>query len=130
MDEGKLYGRGMAFPPVVGADGRIAWSTGGENVRENIRVILLTQSRERLMLPQFGSGLKRFLFQPNTVATHRLIQEAIVQSLGRWEPRIRVDSVTVEPDPDDPRAALASVRYTLIATQAADQVRLRVSLSN
>lgn len=128
-DDGKLYGRGMAFPPVVGADGRVAWSTGAENVRENIRVILLTQTQERLMLPQFGGGLKRFLFQPNTVATHRLIQEAIVQSLGRWEPRIRVDSVTVDPDPDDPQAALAMVRYTLIATQAADQVRLRVSLN-
>ena len=81
------------------------------------------------MLPQFGGGLKRFLFQPNTVATQRLIQEAIVQSLGRWESRIRVESVLVDADPDDQRAVLIQIRYQLVATSAEDQLNLRVLLT-
>lgn len=130
VDEGKLFGRGMSFPPRVGTDGRIARSVGAENIRENIRVILLTEAQERLMLPQFGGGLKRFLFQPNTVATQRLIQEAIVQSLGRWEPRMQVESVLVDADPDDQRAVLIQIRYQLVATSAEDQLNLRVLLTS
>ena len=127
-DMGRLFGRGMAFPPRVGTDGRIAQSVGAENIRENIRLILLTEPQERLMLPQFGGGLKRFLFQPSTVATQRLIQDAIVQSLGRWEPRIRVENVVVSADPDDPRAVLIQISYQLVATLNEDQLSLRVLL--
>ena len=125
-DEGVRFGRGISFPPRIGADGRVAWSSGPENIREAIRVILLTELEERLMLPQFGGGLRRYLFQPNTVSTHRLIQRTITQALGRWEPRISVESVEVELDAEDPQAALATLRYRLVATQAADQLTLRV----
>jgi phage baseplate assembly protein W len=129
LDEGKFLGRGIAFPFRVNPDGRIAQSAGSENIRENIRIILLTEPQERLMLPQFGGGLKRFLFRPNTTATQRLIQEAIVQSLGRWEPRIRVENVTVDPDPDEAQAVQIFIRYRLVATAAEDRLALRVLLS-
>ena len=73
-DEARLFGKGWAFPPRVGADGRVAWSTGRDNVRENIRVILSTEARERVMLPRFGAGLQRFLYEPNNVATRHAIR--------------------------------------------------------
>src|SRR5437868_5805577 len=50
-------GQGLSFPPRVGADGRLAWSAGEENVREAIRVILMTELTERLMSEEFGCGL-------------------------------------------------------------------------
>ncbi|HKG94969.1 MAG TPA: hypothetical protein VKA84_23840, partial [Gemmatimonadaceae bacterium] len=59
IDPGALFGRGIAFPPRVGPDGRLAWSAGEANVRESIRVILMTDERERLRLPEFGGGLAR-----------------------------------------------------------------------
>ena len=88
MDAGKILGRGMSFPPRVGPDGRIAWSEGEANVRESIRVILMTETRERIMLPEFGGGLGRYLFEPNTVSTRSQIRERILKALERWEPRI------------------------------------------
>jgi phage baseplate assembly protein W len=127
-DEGRIFGRGVAFPPRVGPDGRIAFSVGAENVRQSIRVILLTEPGERIMHPAFGGGLQRFLFQPNTAATHRLIEETIQVALGRSEPRLRLDAVDVGPDPAEDRAAIAMIRYTLVATGVADSVGLRVPL--
>ncbi len=61
----------------LGPDGRWAWSAGSKNVRESVQVILLTEPGERLMLPDFGGKLHSFLFEPNTVATRRLLQEQI-----------------------------------------------------
>ncbi|HYG58649.1 MAG TPA: GPW/gp25 family protein [Symbiobacteriaceae bacterium] len=129
MDAGKLYGRGIAFPPRVGEDGRVAWSEGPTNIRESIRIILLTEQRERLMLPDFGGGLGQFLFEPNTASTRRLIQERIARALAAWEPRIRVESITVEPDPENGRAAIATITYQLVATRDRERVSLSVDLT-
>lgn len=129
MDAGDIFGRGLSFPPRVGPDGRMAWSSGEENVRESIRVILMTEQRERVMLPEFGGGLGRFLFEPNDVSTRALIQDRIAVALERWEPRVAVESIAVDPDPEDREAAIATIVYRLVATQAKERLALRVSLT-
>jgi len=125
---GKIFGRGMSFPPRVGADGRVAWSEGETNVRESIRVILMTEQPERLRTPDFGGSLGRFLFEPNTVSTRRSIQDRITKELAQWEPRISVESVNVDEDTNDSTAAIATITYKLIATQSVERVSLSVTL--
>ena len=129
MNDGRIFGRGISFPPRVGADGRMVWSQGEANVREAIRVILMTEQRERVRLPQFGGGLGSFLFEPNTVTTRQLMQDRIAKALAQWESRINVESVEVEPDPVDPQAAIATITYKLVATQARERVNLSVTLA-
>jgi phage baseplate assembly protein W len=128
MDSASVYGKGIAFPPRVGSDGRMAWSEGEDNVREAIRVILMTEPGERLRLPAFGAGLGRMLFEPNILATHTLIRQRIQDALARWEPRVRVESVEVEADAIDPQAAIATITYRLVATQAQERVAVAVSV--
>ena len=101
-DEASLLGQGVAFPPRLGADGRMAWSAGSQNVRESIRVILGTDGGERVMLPAFGAGLRTFLYEPNIPATHRLIEDRMAKALQRWEPRIPGRPHRVAADPADP----------------------------
>lgn len=129
-DAGAVFGRGIKFPPVVGPDGRIRWSAGEENIREAIRIILMTEPGERLYLPEFGAGLGRFLFEPNTAGTRQKIQDRITRTLKAWESRIRVEEVTVDPDALDPQAAIAVIHYTLVATQAQDSMSLNVALGS
>jgi phage baseplate assembly protein W len=130
MDGGQLYGRSMAFPPRVGEDGRIAWSEGETNIRESIQIILQTQGTERLNLPDFGAGLQRYLFEPNNVATRFQIEDRITKALQQWEPRISINSVDVQQDPNDPQAAIASIAYKLIATQVQQTVNVAVNLGS
>src|SRR5580693_4689981 len=127
MDAGELYGRGMAFPPHVGADGHIAWSEGEANIRQAIEVVLRTEERERINLPSFGAGLRRFLFEPNTVATRFQIEDRIAKALQQWEPRITVKSVVADEDPRDPQAAIVTIQYQLVATQGTAQVAINRS---
>jgi len=128
MDAGRILGRGISFPPRVGPDGRVAWSEGDDNIREAIRIVLETNRNERLRLPEFGAGLRRFLFQPNTVATRHQLQDRILKALAAWEPRIAVDSVDVDADPDDPESAVATIAYRLVATQVRQRITVAVAL--
>lgn len=98
-------------------------------MREAIRVILMTGQRERLRLSDFGGSLSRFLFEPNTVTTRHLIGDQIQKALEQWEPRIRIESVNVEPDATDPQAAIATITYKLVATQAQQRIVLDINLA-
>ena len=123
-----IFGRSLSFPLRTGADGRLVWSEGEDNIRESIVVILKTEPGERLALSGFGAGLGRFLFEPNNAATHALIEQAITGSLARWEGRIQVEAVEVVTDPADLSAALATITYRLVATNGRERISLAIPL--
>jgi phage baseplate assembly protein W len=101
---------------------------GELNVRESICIILRTRPGERLMRPDFGCGLDRYLFEPNTVATLRLIQEEVKRAITRWEPRVTLNDVLVATNPTDTRAVDITIYYTLIATRQRDQLNMTFAL--
>lgn len=98
-------------------------------MRESIAVILRTEPGERVGLPDFGAGLARFLFEPNTVATHTRMQDAIRRALDRWERRIQVEAIDVAAHPGDPETAVATITYRLVATAALERISLSIPLS-
>jgi uncharacterized protein len=123
-----LFGQGLAFPPQVGVDGRLAWAVGEEHVRQSIRVLLMTEPGERLMREEFGAGLRQFLFEPNTATTRQLIRERISQAIRRWEPRAAVEAVEVESAPDDARVVHIQILFRLVATQSLQRLGLSLRL--
>jgi phage baseplate assembly protein W len=129
MDKGGIFGRGIAFPPRIAGDGRVAWSEGETNVREAIQIILMTELRERVMQPDFGGSLGEFLFEPNTVTTRHLIKDRIARALLQWEPRISVEAVDVAEDSQDAQGAVATITYKLLATQTLESISLNVTLA-
>lgn len=105
----------------------MAWSTGEENIRESIRLILMTDPGERLRRADFGAGLQPLLFEPNITSRHRLLQDRIQAALVRWEPRIALESVQVDADPNNREGAIVTLNYRLVATQARERLSLTVA---
>ncbi|WP_327397367.1 GPW/gp25 family protein [Streptomyces phaeochromogenes] len=114
-------GQGPAFPFRPGPDGRLAYTSGDAVIRQSIETILDTEPGERVMLPTFGCGLRRFLMQPNTPATRASMQQEISGSLARWEPRVQVTEVSVSPG-DDPALVWIAIRYTQLADRRDDDL--------
>jgi phage baseplate assembly protein W len=91
-------GTGLRFPLTPPAEGgRLPRLSGMDRIRQSIEIVLATEPGERVMMPEFGCGLRRFLMAPNTVATRTAIQEEVTEALTLWEPRIRLSRVSVEP---------------------------------
>lgn len=108
---GARLGIGWAFPPVPSRDGAMDFTDGGALVRQSIRLILATEPGERIMRPDFGCGLRRFLMTPNTPGTRAAIGRAVQDALRRWELRIVVRGIDVSPA-EDPAMAWVTVSYT------------------
>ncbi len=85
----KIYG----FQYPIGKNtnnGYFAKESGIELVRNLIRQIIRTERGERLMLPNFGCGLKRYLFEPMDEQLFEEIRENILDSLRRYAPGVRI----------------------------------------
>lgn len=72
----------------------------GKSVSDSIFYILNTRKGERLMLPEFGSDLYQFLFEPIDEQVTIDIEMEIRDALERWEPRAIIDDVIVIADHD------------------------------
>ncbi|MDO9074806.1 MAG: GPW/gp25 family protein [Rubrivivax sp.] len=105
-----VFGHGLAVPLQATPAGALPTAGGPEKVRQSIAIILDTEPGERLMLPRFGCGLRRFLMQPNTAATRAAMQREVETALRAWEPRIRLERVDVLPG-DDPSLVLVQIDY-------------------
>jgi phage baseplate assembly protein W len=115
-------GRGLGFPVVPGArDRALPLVAGPDKVRQSILTILDTEPGERVMRPQFGCGLRRFLMEPNSVATRALIRHDVELALATWEPRVNVDRVEVLAG-QDPALVLVAVAYTQLVDGRPDNL--------
>jgi phage baseplate assembly protein W len=113
-------GTGFRFPirPVAG---QIAMISGTELVRQAVETILDTEPGERIMLPAFGCGLRRYLMEPNNLTTRTAMRQDIATALATWEPRIRVTNVAVTPD-QDPSLVWIEISYVRLADLGADNL--------
>ena len=87
----------LDFPYHFDGRGRTAGSSTEKHIRDLIEQVLLTSPGERVMRPDFGSGLLAMVFEPNSTAlaatSQMLIQGALQQHLGHL---IAVQGVEVE----------------------------------
>lgn len=83
------------------AAGNIIIITNNDVISQSIKTILSTSKGERIMLPEFGSNLKEYIFEPLDISTGELIILEVEEALERWEDRISIIDVRVEEEPDD-----------------------------
>jgi phage baseplate assembly protein W len=67
-----------------------------DQVRTNIKSLLLTKRSERVMQPFLGSGLTELLFEQNDEELEERIENTIVQSLQTWLPYVVIDTIIIE----------------------------------
>ncbi len=78
------------------ATGGVAWQRNeSEKIKENIIHILMTNVGERVMRRKYGGGLRQLIHDPNNQALNAIVQHQIARTIGRWEPRVVLQSVTV-----------------------------------
>lgn len=84
------------FPFQFDGRGRTRTTNRDEYIRDLIRQVLLTSPGERVNRPEFGCGLMRLVFNPNSEALQAATQFHVQTALQRWLAEvITVDDVDV-----------------------------------
>jgi phage baseplate assembly protein W len=100
--------------------------SGLDHLRQSIGVILSTPVGSRVMRRTFGSQLPALIDQPYHAATRVRLYAAIATALMRWEPRLTLASVSIDPG-DAPGAFVVTLTGTT-REPGADTATLSVPL--
>jgi phage baseplate assembly protein W len=102
------------FPYHIGSNGRTATTDDADHVRDMIEMVLFTQPGERVMRPDFGTGLLQMVFAPNSPELAATLRLSVQASLTRWlGDLIDIRNLSVEAEENELRVTLA---YSLKST--------------
>ena len=107
---------GLQYPLVKTPRGTMAGRSGVDQIKADLLQLLLTNPGERVMLPEFGTPLRKLIFEPNDAALEAIAKKMIADSITRWEPRIVVSNISVTSrfdasklHPEDTRSELGAI---------------------
>ena len=67
-----------------------------EQARSNLKNLLLTKRGERVLQPNFGSGLQDLLFEPIDEEFEGKLVDTITESVSTWLPYINIEDINVD----------------------------------
>ena len=84
-------------------------------VLQNLKMIALTSPGERIMDPNFGVGIKQYLFEQNDSMTHNRIKARIINQVREYMPFVTIDEVSFSSEANNPNVMsnglLVSIKY-------------------
>jgi len=69
-------------------------------IQSNLKMLLITAKGERVMLPNYGTNLKRIIFELNVATIETFLQQEIAQAVAMWEPRVTLQTIFIEREAD------------------------------
>ena len=86
--------------------------TNRDAIRADLLHLLLTNKGERLYSPNFGSGLKKFIFEPNDTITHEKIRDNLNETIKEYIPNLIVNSINFRND-ENQELIIVELTYTV-----------------
>jgi phage baseplate assembly protein W len=98
--------------------------TTKDQIKSNLINLLLTSKGERVMNPNFGCDLKKFLFEGITDNNVGTLRNDILSSVSLYIPEITITNITLSPNIDNNLVGL-TIDYRLNISNAPDQVTVQ-----
>jgi phage baseplate assembly protein W len=87
--------------------------TTTDAVRSDLMHLILTNKGERYYKPDFGTNLRKFIFEPNDTLSHSTISQDIKDTVKKYLPNLQINSVDVKKSEDSSFAATVTIAFTI-----------------
>jgi phage baseplate assembly protein W len=98
--------------------------TTKDQIKSNLVNLLLTDVGERVMNPNFGCDLRKFLFEGITDNNSELLINSLTDSISVFVPQVTVRDIILDPSPDSNSVNL-TVNYILNISNTPDEVTVQ-----
>ena len=95
------YAVGLSLPLQMGGNTFNQTYDNLEQLKSNVKNLLLTNKGERLAMPNFGCGLQSLLFEQNDEELNDKILNTIESSINFWLPQLLINSIEITADDMD-----------------------------
>ena len=86
---------GLQYPLEFTPRGIMAQKKGIDQIKADMLQLLLTNPGERVMLPTYGTPLRKLIFDPNDEFLEIEAKKMIAASIQAWEPRVEITNIHV-----------------------------------
>lgn len=100
-----------------------------QSIHQNFKHLLLTSPGEKVFDPNFGVGLKRFLFEQSSEQFESDVISRINQQVSRYMSFLQIKKITVKRSPDYNRASL-SIEYGVASLSISNILSLDIASNN
>jgi len=90
------YGIGLTLPLSFGDNTFNQSFLTKDQVKSNIKNLLLTKRGERILQPEFGSNLQELLFEQSVDDLENRIEDTITDTLEQWLPYVTAEEIDIE----------------------------------
>jgi phage baseplate assembly protein W len=97
--------------------------TTKDAIKNNLINYFLTNPTEIYLVPNFGAGLRSFIFEQVTAGNLDGLKQTIQQQLGTLFPNIIVASLNIFTSPDDNEITI-ELKYNVADTGITDQIQI------
>ena len=128
-EEFNNYAVGITLPIQRGSDGYFAQSFKTfDQIRSNLKNLLLTKKGERILQPEFGSGLHDLLFNPATEKFEEDLENTINDAVAKWLPYVIVEVINIDisKEQTDNNQAKVSLKFKQEGDQTLDTLTFLV----
>ena len=84
-----------------------------DSVKSKMLHVIFTPKGSRLRMPDFGTNLVQYIFEPNDGDTLSNIKSEITIQVGKYVPGVRFDDISVVRDDKDERGTVVILYYTI-----------------
>lgn len=82
-------------------------------IKADLMHLILTRKGQRLYLPDFGTDLLKFIFEPEDGLTLDGIKAEITTVVKKYLPKLNVNTITVDQSTESEYAAVVRMDYTI-----------------
>lgn len=96
-----------------------------DTIKQNLKMLLLTNPGERIMNSDFGVGIKRFLFEQDTEVVREELQNRIVSQVKKYLNYILIEEINIsQPGSNDENVMFVNIRYSVPSLNVNDELIL------
>lgn len=97
-------------------------------IKSDLMHLILTSKGERFYLPDFGTNLIKFIFEPNDGLTESSIRGEITDAVSRYLPNLKINNVIIDRSDESEYTAKVKIDYTITEDvfQATDFVIINI----
>ena len=97
-------------------------------VTQNLKMLILTAPGERVMDPQFGAGLRNYLFKMKEEGLETDVRGVIYQQVKQYMPYVQIPSIDFVDVPENPNLLVVIINYVVPSLSLKDRIDINLSL--
>ena len=93
-------------------------------VKQNLKMLILTAPGERVMEPEFGVGMRNFLFEKFTPSTFSKIESRIRTQAATYMPNINIEQIQFDSGEVDGNKLIIRIMFSVPAIGISETLEL------